>query len=216
MDRDQDKFYENDYDLEDQTQEQGEPEEMNDMKYFIELLKYMRRVIEEGANVPLTNKKIINADMCLKIIDDMEKNLPDAVQFGSQLYDEEDRILVTAEQKAANMVSSAEMRATATLDKAKDEAEQQLTDAENEADAIIADAKERAAHLVSESVVLEEAREEARILKSEARVEANEVRLQAIHDAKVLLNDVETELSEALANVRRRRGELDSKEEERI
>ena len=216
MDRDQEKYYPEDYDLEENAQDNDAPEEINDMKYFIELLKYMRTVIEEGANVPLTNKKIINADICLKIIDDMEQNLPDAVQFGSQLYNEENRILVTAEQKAANMVSSAEMRATATLDKAKDEAEQQLTDAENEADAIIADAKERAAHLVSESVVLEEAREEARILKSEARVEANEVRLQAIHDAKVLLNDVENQLAEALASVRRRRSELDSKEEERL
>ena len=216
MDREQDKYYPDDYDLEGDAQENGAPGELNDTKYFMELLNMMRRIMENAKDVPLTGKKLIDANMCLKILDDMEKNLPDAVQFGSQLYDEEDRILVTAEQKAANIVSSAEMRATATLDKAKDEAEQQLSDAENEADAIIADAKERAAHLVSESVVLEEAREEARILKSEARVEANEVRLQAIHDAKVLLNEVENELAESLATVRRRRSELDSKEDERI
>ena len=102
------------------------------------------------------------------------------------------------------------------LEQARREQSSILREATETKAKIIADAKERAAHLVSESVVLEEAREEARILKSEARVEANEVRLQAIHDAKVLLNEVENELAESLATVRRRRSELDSKEDERI
>lgn len=190
--------------------------ELNDMAYFMELLKYLRDVIDQGKSVPLTKLRMVNADMCLRIITNMEQNLPDAVQYGSQVYSEQGRILDTAEQRAANMMSSAELRATAALDKAKDEAEQQLSDARAEAEAIIADAEERAAHLVSDSVVMQEAREEARIMRSEARIEVNEMRLQAIHDTKALLADAETELSEALAAVRRRRGELESQEDDRI
>ena len=218
MDREQGNFY---ADEEFEPQEDvrvdmsnNDQTEIDDMSYFRELLEYLRKVITTSRSVPLSNKKLVDSDICMRIIDNMERNLPDAVQYGLQVYSEQGRILDTAEQKAANMMSSAEMRATAALDKAKDEAEQQLSDAMSEADAIVSDAKERAARLVSDSVIMEEAREEARITKNEARVEANETRLQAIHEAKLLLNDVETELAEALATIRRRRGELESKEDE--
>ena len=81
MDRDQDKFYEDEEmeSRENQPQAQRE-DEINDMKYFLELLKHIRAAINAGANVPLTGKKIIDAEKCLMIIDDMEKNLPDAVR----------------------------------------------------------------------------------------------------------------------------------------
>ena len=96
MDRDQDRFYE-DEELDPregaaQTHE-GEEEEINDMKYFLELLKHIRAAINAGRNVPLTGKKIIDAEKCLMIIDDMEKNLPDAVQYGLQMYSEQERIM---------------------------------------------------------------------------------------------------------------------------
>ena len=138
----------------------GDERELNDMAYFMDLLAILRDVITNGKNVPLTNMKLVDSDICFKIISNMEENLPDAVQYGNQLYSEESRILQTAEQKAANIMSFAEMRATAALDKAKDEAEQQLSDARAEAEAIIADAEERARHLVSDSVVMQQARED--------------------------------------------------------
>lgn len=209
MDRDQERFYEDEpvSPLNDQNTVR-EPEEVDDMKYFLELLKHIRAAVNAGTNVPLTSKKIIDADKCLLIIDDMERNLPDAVQYGLQMYSERDRILGNAETAAMNKVSSAEMRANAALEKAKEEAEQRLGDAENEAHAIVADAQERADHLVDENEIVRRAREEARIIKNDARVEANELRLKASHDAYQMLSAVEEELSQALSSVRRRRGEL--------
>ena len=206
---DQEKFYEDeDQELRADAQQQENMEDIDDMKYFLELLKHIRSAIRSGANVPLTNKKIIDAEKCLMIIDDMERNLPDAVQYGMQMFAEQERILGNAEKAAMNRVSSAEMRASAALEKAKNEAEQIIADAENEAHAIRSDAQERADHMVSENEIVRRAREEARIIKNDARVEAAELRLKANHDAYQLLASVEDELVEACKSIRRRRAEL--------
>ena len=216
MERDQEKFYE------DENQEQvvspdlGQPaseEEVNDMMFFLETLRHLRSVIQLGKNVPLTNKKIIDAEMCLTMINDLERNLPDAVQYGMQMFSERERILGDAETAAMNRISSAEMRANTALEKAKSTAEQIVADAENEAHAILADAEDRADHMVEESEIVRQAREEARIIKNDARVEASELRLKANHDAYQLLASVEDELSEACKAVRRRRADLGDERE---
>ena len=120
MERDQERFYEDE--LEPRVEETAEEEsdEVDDLKFFLELLKLIRMAINAGANVPLTNKKIIDADKCLRIIDDMEKNLPDAVQYGMKMYNERERLMTNAETTAMNRVTSAEMRANAALEKAKE------------------------------------------------------------------------------------------------
>ena len=99
MERDQERFYE------DENQEQvvspeqeqvGAPEEeVNDMTFFLNALRHLRSAIQSGKNVPLTGKKIIDAEMCLMMISDLERNLPDAVQYGMQMFSERDRILAT-------------------------------------------------------------------------------------------------------------------------
>ena len=208
MDRDQERFYaEEDQEVRAEAQQQA-PEDIDDMKYFLELLKHIRAAIRAGANVPLTNKKIIDAEKCLMIINDMERNLPDAVQYGMQMYSERDRILGNAETAAMNRVSPAEIPANAALEKAKADAEQIVADAEREARAILEDAQERADHMIDESEIVRQAREEARIIKNDARVEASELRLKANHDAYQLLLSVEDELDEACKVIRRRRAEL--------
>jgi len=210
MDREQDKFYEAKANpAEDIEQDMENPEVIDDMKFFIQSLQHMRIALEESPSVPLTNKKFIDADKCLMILDDIQRNLPNAIQYGLQMYSERDRIMGNAEQKAMNAVSSAEVRATAMQENAREEAEQRLMEAENEARAILADAQERADHMVSESEIIRRAREEARIIKNDARVEASEVKLKATHEAYQLLTAVEEELTGAFNVVRRRRAELE-------
>ena len=98
MDFDQEKFYEDeDQEVRAEAQQPDIMEDIDDMKYFLELLKHIRAAIRAGANVPLTNKKIIDAEKCLMIINEMDRNLPDAVQYGMQMYSERDRILGNAE-----------------------------------------------------------------------------------------------------------------------
>ncbi len=212
MDQEQGKFFEDeDQELHaDQSQEEdaNKSEEINDLKYFLELLKHIRAAISAGKDMPLTRKKLVNAEQCLMIIDDLEDNLPDAVQYGMQMYAERDRILGDAEKTAMNRVTSAEMRANAALEKARNDAQDIIADAENEAHAILADAQERAEHMVEESEIVRQAREEARSIKNEARVDAGEMRLKANHDAYELLTSVEDELADACNAIRRRRAEL--------
>ena len=215
MERDQEKFYEEELDPRENApqNQEGVDDEVNDMKYFLELLKHIRAAINAGRNVPLTGKKIVDAEQCLMIIDDLEKNLPDAVQYGLQMYSEKERILGEAETTAMNRISSAEMRVNAALERAKEDAEQRVVDAENEARAILEDARDRADHMIEESEILRQAREEARILKNDARVEASELRLKAQHDAYQLLASVEDQMTEAMKNIRRRRAELGDEQE---
>jgi len=213
MDRDQEKFYvsEDQQELVERQEEevqQPQQQEIDDMKFFLELLKLIRAAVMAGTNVPLSNKKVVDAKKILMIIDDMEHNLPDAVQYGMQMYAERERILGTAEKAAMNRVSSAEVRANAALEKARMDAEQIVSDAEREARAILEDAQERAEHMIDESEIVRQAREEARIIKNDARVEASETRLKANHDAYQLLISVEDELDEACKAIRRRRAEL--------
>lgn len=209
MDRDQDRFYEEEeLDPREDHQPSQHEEDIDDMRYFLELLKHIRAAISAGTSVPLTGKKLVDADKCLMIIDDLEKNLPDAVQYGLQMFSERDRIMTEAEKSAMNRVSSAEMRVNAALEKAREDAEQRVLEAENEARAILEDAQARADHMIDESEIMRQAREEARIIKNDARVEASEMRLKAQHDAYQLLSSVEDQLNEACKNIRRRRTDL--------
>ena len=210
MDQDQGKFYEGEEQENREAQQQTTPqaEEVNDMRYFLELLKHIRAAINAGTSVPFSSRKIVDAEKCLLIIDDLEKNLPDAVQYGLQMYSEQERLMSEAETKAMKRISSAEMRVNAALERAREDAEQRVMDAENEAHAILEDAQARADHMIDESEILRQAREEARIIRNDARVEASELRLKAQHDAYQLLSSVEDQLTEACKNIRRQRAEL--------
>ena len=197
MDHDQEKFY-TDEELDSREDVQPEEEqEIDDMSYFLELLKLLRTAIECGSRIPLSSKVVIDANNCLKIVDDLESNLPDAVQYGMQMYSERKRIMGDAEETAISRVTSAEMRANAVLEKARKDAEQ-----------MVQDAQERADHMIDESEIVRQAREEARTIKNDARIEASELRLKANHDAYQLLAGVEDELTEACKTLRRRRAEL--------
>src|SRR5699024_7347260 len=149
-----------------------------DMTYFIELMKHLRTLIERGSKLPLSSKVIIDANKCLMILDEMDNNLPDAIQYGIKMYSEQKRILGSAENEAISRVTSAEMKANKALENARRDAERIVMDAEDEAKAILDDANERAEHMVNEDEIVRQAREEARNIKNDARVWAGETRLK--------------------------------------
>ena len=211
MDHDQEKFYEAE---EQQNQADTQPmedhEDVNDMVYFIELLKHLRILVERGSRVPLTGKALIDVESCLRIIDEMDNNLPDAIQYCMQMYSERNRIMGDAESTAISRVTSAEMKANKALENARREAEQILVDAEDEAKAILDDAQERADHMISDSEIVRQARDEARSIKNDARVEAGEMRLKASHDVYRMMTAVEGRLDETLKEMRRLRADMTS------
>ena len=216
MANDQDVFYEQEA-LEPQEesvqeQEGGEAEngrEMNDLTFFLELLKHLRTVVEAGTSLPFSKKKrIIDADVCLEILDDMEANLPDAVQYGWQMYSERDRILQELQDTVEARRVEVDMRTRKAVEQAKDEARKRVVEAESDAQAILDDAQARADRMVEESEIVQQAREEARILKNDAKVEASELRLRAQHDVYEMLTAAEEQLAEACKSIRRHRANL--------
>lgn len=210
MDHDQEKFYEAEEQAQAETQPMNDHEDVNDMVYFIELLKHLRILIERGSRVPLTGKALVDVESCLRIIDEMDVNLPDAIQYGMQMYSEQERILGDAESTAISRVTSAEMKANKALENARREADQMVMDAEDEAKAILDDAQERADHMISDSEIVRQARDEARSIKNDARVEAGEMRLKASHDVYRMMSEVEGRLDETLKEMRRLRSEMTS------
>ena len=212
MDHDQEKFY-TDEEVDSRAADQQGEQEVNDTTYFIELMKHLRTLIERGSRIPLSNKVVIDGNKCLMILDEIDKNLPDAIQYGIKMYSERDRLLTESESTAANRVASAEMKARKTLENARRTASQIIADADEEAKAKLIDAEERANHMISEDEIVRQAREEARSITNEARVKAGETRLQANHDAYRLLSEVETRLDEKLKEVRRLRMDMTNEAE---
>ena len=215
MDRDQ-QFYTDEevesrdtgVSAEEQDPMEAQEGEIDDNGYFMELLGHLRNLIEMSKRIPMTGRSLVDSDSCLKIIDDLELNLPQTIQFCQNMNKEKDRILKDASDTAKRLVVSTEMQINKAKKKAHDEANQIRFDAETEADAIIADARERADHMVSESEVVRRAEDEARSIRNEARVAAEEMRLKANHDAYKLLESAETQLAEASEHLRAIRKQL--------
>jgi len=180
----------------------NDQQEVNDMVYFLELLQHLRAIANRAKAIPMSNHAIINLADYTQILDDIDQNLPDAIQYGMQMYDEKARILGEAEQAAFDHVASAEMKAQRALERAKNEARQIVQEAQEEANGIIEDAEERANFLISESEIVNQAREEAYSIKSEARVAANELRYKVGHDVQRMMSEVEERLNETLKEVR--------------
>jgi len=205
MDRQQDKHYE-----EEQIETQGmgydNAEPVDDMRFFIGLIKLMRDTVMNGKG--LGRWKVIDSEQFTSMLDELDENLPVAIQYGLQMYSERDRILGNSETEARDRITTAEMRAKATKEAAQREADRILADAQDEANAILEDAQERADFMVSEEEILRRAREEARAIKNDAAIDAREMLLKANHDALQIIGGVEEELTLALENVSRRRKEL--------
>lgn len=208
MDRRQNKFNE-----EEQKIAQGEAvknenaEPVDDMRFFIDLINLMRDEIENSSGIGKI--KFVDGRKLVAMLNDLDQNLPVAIQYGMQMYSERDRILKVSEEDASKRIVDAEMRANAMLTEAKRNADQIVDDARDEANAIMADAKERADYMVSEDEILRRANEEARAIRNDARIEASEERLKANHDMTQMLVGIEATVGSVLDEVTRRRKELE-------
>jgi ElaB/YqjD/DUF883 family membrane-anchored ribosome-binding protein len=169
MDRDQDKFFEEERKPRPQAAEHPEAlqeaappyESDDDHTYLMNLLDYLQEAIETGSSVPLTGKRLVDATMCLEIIKDLRGNLPRAIQYAEQVMRDRDRILTTAERTAASKLQSADVRANAALEDASNRAQEMQEQAESRADKIIKDAEIRARAMIDQHQVTIAAQNEA-------------------------------------------------------
>ena len=223
MEQSQEKFYQEE--VEAQVEQPQSMDEVNDMVFFIELMKHLRTVISHGSKVPFSNRIVVDGETLNKILDDMDANLPFAIQCGIQLYGQQAVIRENAEKEVQAYVSTAQLKADRALDKAKadstmmirnaeDEADSILRDADKEAHDIVAEAEERADFLISENQIVIRAEKEAAAILNEARLEASEMLLKAKHDAFRIIDDADVTLQDLLDNVQEIRARLSDEEEE--
>lgn len=111
------EYEESDEGDEDEEDEEEDDDEPNDTTYFMQLFDYLEKALGSGTNVPLTTKKLVDVDECFKILDDMKRNLPDAIQYGWKIYEEKNRILEKAETMAQAKVTTANVKAKSILTK---------------------------------------------------------------------------------------------------
>lgn len=181
---------------------------MDDLYYFQCLIKVMRQTIAEGKG--FIRWKLVDAEKCMLILDDLERNMPKAIDLGLQTYTQRDRIFENSQEDAVGRITTAEMRARATIEKANRDAERIIADATDEANAMLADAQERADYLVSQEEVLRRAQEEARDIKNDTTIQINEERLKAAHEIQKMLDGVEGGINQALDNIAHSRKKLEN------
>jgi vacuolar-type H+-ATPase subunit H len=220
MDRDQDKFLENERKPRQQAEQRPEQptentppyENDDDHTYLMNLLDYLQGAIESGSSVPLTGKRLVDAMMCLDIIKDIRGNLPLAIQYAEQVMRDRERILSNAERTATSKIQSADVRANAALDDASMRSQEIMEQAESRADKIIKDAEIRARAMIDQHAVTIAAQNEARDIVNEARAEASEKRLEASAYSENLMINVEKELQRACDMIRQRRQQLNAQQ----
>lgn len=181
---------------------------MDDLYYFQSLIKVMRQTIEEGRS--LFRFKLVDAEKCMLILEDLEKNMPRAIDLGLQTYTQRDRIFENSQEDAVGRITTAEMRARATIEKANRDAERIIGDATDEANAILADAQERADYLVSQEEILRRAQDEARDIRNDTAIQMNEERLKTAHEIQKMLDSVEGGINQALEGIVHSRKKLEN------
>lgn len=108
------------------------------MKLY-EILDSLQFEIENAANVPLTNKVMIDKDEILDIIDDLRAAVPNEIEEARQIKESENRIKTKAAQEARSILDQANEHKAKLMDtnvitqNAYDEAEAIIKDAQVEA-----------------------------------------------------------------------------------
>lgn len=74
------------------------------------LLEYLDEELSHGAPVPLTGRRMVDAEKCLDIISELRINLPDDVRDAEVIVREKDRILQDARIEAEDIIAEAEKR----------------------------------------------------------------------------------------------------------
>ena len=165
------------------------------------LLDYLGRMFENAPTVPLSSKRMVNADMCLRIIDNIYNCLPVAVRQAQQILDTRDRIIHDAEVEAESKKRAAEARADAAIKDATETAQRTIHEAEDEAAAKIEEAEKRALAMVENSEIMRHAHEEANNLLNETRVEVNQQKMEVNQYVVDRLRELEKDVEDTLGAV---------------
>ena len=72
-----------------------------------EILDEMEGMLLESRNIPLTNKRMVEEDYLMRLIEEMRDNLPGEIMEANRVMNERQRILEEAQREAQNIVDQA-------------------------------------------------------------------------------------------------------------
>ena len=147
----------------------------------LELLDQVEELVSNARRLPFSANVVVNEDDLLDLIDRVRVALPDDLVQARHAVEDRDRITATAEQEAEAVLAGA------------DEQVRQL----------IAEAESRAAAMTTESAITSQAHAHAEGVVSEAEAHAATIREEADAYARGLMQQLEEQLSRALATVRK-------------
>ncbi|HZQ07046.1 MAG TPA: hypothetical protein VFD70_10740 [Anaerolineae bacterium] len=124
-----------------------------DILYLVDRLE---AAINKGTAVPFSNKRMIDEDECLDIIDQLRIAVPEEIKQSRRVSQEKDRILAQAKEEAERIVAMAHEDATRQADgselvrTAQMRAQALLAQADNDAKVTRAGADEYAQQVLTE------------------------------------------------------------------
>lgn len=156
-----------------------------------ELLNLMEDNLEDAFVVPLTGRRMVNADKMQELIDQMRANLPPQIQKAKAIVGDRDAIVDKARKKADALVQEAEARARVMVNK-EEVVKQSQSYAREVAATADAKAKETAA----------EAAKNAEEVMKHARQQAGEMRHNALRFSEDVLRQTEMVLERGYEEVK--------------
>jgi regulator of protease activity HflC (stomatin/prohibitin superfamily) len=118
------------------------------------LVDQLEKVLNQGWRVPLTASLIVNADECLRLIDQMRISVPSSVKESERMIAERDQILENARARADSMIADAQEQAQEIVSErgisitAERQAEQLLIDSRAEANRMVQQAEDYVADVL--------------------------------------------------------------------
>ena len=167
------------------------------MLRFVEELEAM---VETGTRVPGFRRKVlVDIDQIASLSDDLRKSIPANIQEAHEIVTQKDSILNQAYLEAQRVKSATDQEVAAMATVAQQEHHSMVNESE-----ITKAAEAKAQEIKMESAqLLQEAQKRAYAIESEAKVAAASCRNDADQYAREVLFNLEEQLSDSLAQVRR-------------
>ena len=81
------------------------------------LIEELQEIVETSKTMPLTGKKVINAEQLLEVIDEMRTNIPNEVKQAKIIAADSSNIIQKSKQEAERIVQQAEDRAKSMVER---------------------------------------------------------------------------------------------------
>ena len=174
-------------------------------KDIYKLLEWLYSLFQGAKTVPFSKKRLVNAEIGLRIVNDLRGNLPVSIQQSNEVINRRESIISEAKRLAEAKTQAASARSDSILDNASKQGQKMQDDAQDRADRILTEAQSRARAMIDNTEIMRQASEEAMEIKTDARADASDQKLKAKQYVETLLTNLEEDMRKTLEYVRRTR-----------